>query len=204
VIRAVFFDYDGVLTRDKTGSLTTCRSLAQQTGLPFEAIYAVLRPYNEALTLGHTTHEAIWPAVCEALQCDIPIGCLMVAFESTPLDAAVMGLAQQLTARHRVGLITDNKRDRIEHLRAVQQLDTVFDPIVVSSIVRASKEGAAIFQHALACLGVPPDEALFIDNSPGNLAAPAALGMHTVHFDDERRDVAALVAELRRHGALID
>jgi FMN phosphatase YigB (HAD superfamily) len=175
VIRAVFFDYDGVLTRDKTGSLTTCRSLAQQTGLPFEAIHAVLRPYNEALTLGHTTHEAIWPAVCEALQCEIPMACLIAAFDSTPLDAAVMDLARRLAARHRVGLITDNKRDRIQHLRAVQQLDAVFDPIVVSSVVGASKEGAAIFQHALACLKVLPDEAVFVDNSPGNLVAPAAL-----------------------------
>lgn len=120
MIHAVFFDYDGVLTRDKTGSLTT-----------------------------------------------------------------------------------DNKRDRIEHLRIFQGLDAVFDPIVVSSVVDASKEGPAIFRHALQRVGLAPGQALFIDNCPDNLAAPAALGMQTVHFDDERRDVPALTAELQQLGLSI-
>ncbi len=204
MIRAVFFDYDGVLTRDETGSLTTCRSLARQTGLPFEAIHAALRPYNEALILGHTTHEAIWPAVCQALKAEISMAQLFTAFESTPLDDAVMGLARGLAARHRVGMITDNKRDRIDHLRVVQQLDAVFDPIVVSSVVGASKKGPVIFEQALARVGLRPEEAVFIDNSPGNLTAPAALGMRTVHFDDERRDTPALAVDLRRLGVAID
>lgn len=204
MIRAVFFDYDGVLTRDKTGSLTTCRSLAQQAGLPFEAVHAALRPYNEALTLGRTTHEAIWPAVCEALGRDIPISALRIAFESTPLDEAVMSLAKRLTMRHRVGLITDNKRDRLDHLRAFQQLDAVFDPIVVSSVFGSGKEGVAIFERALACVALPPEAAVFIDNHRDNLLASAALGMHTLHFDDERRDVKALVAELQQLGVVVD
>lgn len=204
MIRAVFFDYDGVLTRDKTGSLTTCRSLSQQAGLSFEAVHAALRPYNEALTHGRTTHEAIWPAVCEVLGRDIPISALRIAFESTPLDEAMMFLAKRLTVRHRVGLITDNKRDRLDHLRAFQQLDAVFDPIVVSSVFGSGKEGAAIFEHALTCLALPPEVAVFIDNHRDNLVAPAALGMHTLHFDDERRDVKALIAELQRLGVAID
>ncbi|MBX3623751.1 MAG: haloacid dehalogenase [Rhizobacter sp.] len=204
MIRAVFFDYDGVLTRDKTGSLTTCRSLAQQAGLLFEAVHAALRPYNEALTLGRTTHEAIWPAVCEALGRDIPISALRIAFESTPLDEAVMSLAKRLTMRHRVGLITDNKRDRLDHLRAFQQLDAVFDPILVSSVFGSGKEGMAIFERALACVALPPEAAVFIDNHRDNLLAPAALGMHTLHFDDGRRDVKALVAELQQLGVVVD
>ena len=204
MIRAVFFDYDGVLTRDKTGSLTTCRSLAQQVGLPFEVVHAALRPYNEALTLGRTTHQAIWPAVCEALGRDIPIGALRIAFESTPLDEAAMSLAKRLSAHHRVGLITDNKRDRLDHLRTFQQLDAVFDPIVVSSVFGSTKEDTAIFEYALACVAHSPEEAVFIDNHRDNLVAPAALGMHTLHFDDERRDVTALVTELQQLGVAID
>ncbi|WOB06303.1 HAD family phosphatase [Piscinibacter gummiphilus] len=200
LIRAVFFDYDGVLTRDKTGSFTTCRSLAQQTGLPFEAIRAALQPHNDALNLGRTTHEAIWPSVCATLKRDIPLGFLTIAFESTPLDDEVMSLARQLATRYRVGLITDNKRDRIDHLRLYQRLDAVFDPIVVSSVVGMGKDSAGIFEHALAVSGVQPQQAVFIDNSPDNLLTAAALGLHTVHFDDERRDVAALILALQRLG----
>jgi len=42
--KAVFFDHDGVLTIDKTGSLTTNRFLSEQTGISYEAIGIAVRP----------------------------------------------------------------------------------------------------------------------------------------------------------------
>ncbi|MFP3822323.1 HAD-IA family hydrolase, partial [Bacillus sp. SIMBA_008] len=80
---------------------------------------------------------------------------------------------------HAVGLITDNKADRMATLSALHDLPATFDPIVVSAEVGSGKDGPAIFQHALARLGVAPVECLFIDNTAANLRAAAALGMAT-------------------------
>jgi putative hydrolase of the HAD superfamily len=43
ICKAVFFDFDGVLTLDRTGSLTTNRYLNQTTGIPLERIDAAIR-----------------------------------------------------------------------------------------------------------------------------------------------------------------
>ncbi|MET0333943.1 MAG: haloacid dehalogenase, partial [Rhizobacter sp.] len=90
MIKAVFFDYDGVITLDKTGSLTTCCYLGQRLGLPTDTVQAAMRPHNEALNQGHTTHRAIWPEVCRALGRNIPFEWLQAAFESTPLNGEML------------------------------------------------------------------------------------------------------------------
>ena len=202
-IRAVFFDFDGVLTRDKTGSLTTLRYLGEATGIAYPRLREVFKAHNEALTLGTTTHDAIWPAICEALGCCIDKALLRPAFESTPFNTEMLLLARSLRQRCRVGIITDNKQDRIDHLRRFASLDAVFDPIVVSAEIGASKAGTLIFEWALQGLGIAPGESVFIDNSEDNLAAPRRLGMHAIHFDDEANDVGALIAVLGSLGLAV-
>lgn len=72
----------------------------------------------------------------------------------------------------------------------------LFDPIVVSAEVGSDKTGTAIFERALGHLGVKPNESVFIDNSEDNLVAANALGMNTIHFNDQTNDLEALVRAL--------
>ena len=200
-MKAIFFDYDGVLTTDKTGSITTCRYLSHHTGIPYAAVAEAFRSHNEALNLGATSYAAIWGSVCKALGQDLPLELLVGAFESTPVNTAMLDLASGLSRSYAVGIITDNKADRFEHLTRHQSLDKVFFPIVVSAKAGSSKQSSKIFERALAEIHVSPEESVFIDNTPNNLLAAAALGMETVHFDDERNDVEGLTALLRgRYG----
>lgn len=192
MIRAVFFDYDGVLTRDKTGSLTTNRFLSARTGIPFDRVRQALEKHNRALNDGQASYADVWPVVCADLERDVPLDLVVAAFESTPLNDAMFSLARGLKARYFVGIITDNKKERIDHLKQYQRLSELFDPIVVSAEVRCTKMNPRIFDLALARLRVDPEDSVFIDNSQDNLVAPAALGMKTVHFDDEKNDVAGL------------
>ena len=197
VIRAVFFDYDGVLTRDSTGSLTTCRYLSEHTGLPYERVQRAFLPHNKALNLGKTTHAQVWPSVCRALGQAIPLSLLIGAFESTPLNPPMFELALSLRVGCATGIITDNKKDRIDHLKKYQGLDTIFAPIVVSAETGCTKGDAAIFKYALELSRVDPEESIFIDNSRDNLVAAAALGMNVIYFDNAKNDVAGLVRHLR-------
>lgn len=192
MIKAVFFDYDGVLTTDKTGSLTTNRFLSKQTGISYEAISIALQRHNAALNEGKTDYASVWPCVCADLRREIPRNLLLAAFESTPVNDEMFRLARDLRTRCPVGIVTDNKKERMEHLRRHQQLDALFHPIVVSADVGSTKATPRIFEHALAFLDVRPQDCIVIDNSAGNLAAAAALGMKIVHFDDESNDVAGL------------
>jgi len=196
LIQAVFFDFDGVLTRDKTGTLTTCRYLAQATGIAFDDVKAAMEPHRAALLKGETTRDATWPLVCEALGRDIPREMLVRAFESTPLDATMFAFANSLARHGSLGIVTDNPKDRMDVARRTLWLDRVFDPIVVSAEVGCGKDDPRIFEMALAAARVTPQAAVFVDNSRENVEVARSIGMHGLFFDDEKRDLATLAREL--------
>jgi putative hydrolase of the HAD superfamily len=196
MIQAVFFDFDGVLSPDATGTLTTCRYLAQATGIAFDDVRAAFEPYRADLARGKITRDATWPGVCAALGRDIPRELLTRAFESTPLDRAMFAFANSLARHRRIGIITDNPKDRMDVVRKTLWLDRVFAPIVVSAEEGCAKEDPAIFERALATARATAEQAVFIDNTAANLDVARALGMHGVFFDDEKRDLAALAREI--------
>jgi HAD superfamily hydrolase (TIGR01509 family) len=201
LIKVLFFDYDGVLTTDATGSLTTCRYLSEATGVSFGSLKQAFQRHNGDLSLGRTNHAAVWPEICKSVGCQIPFELLAEAFASTPPNTEMFDFARHLKASYSVGIITDNKKDRIDYLKQHQQLDAVFTPIVVSAEVGCMKDGAAIFMYALRAAGVRPEQSIFIDNARDNLLAADELGMHTVHFDDAKNDVRALIRQLHEeHG----
>lgn len=204
MIRAIFFDYDGVLTTDKSGSLTTYRYLSKASGIALSAISAAFSPYEDDLLMGRSSHAQVWRKACEPLGKALDISLLAAAFESTPLNTSMFSLAGRLRTHYSVGIITDNKKDRMDHLRKHQRLDSLFSPIVVSAEVGSGKRGQEIFLHATSCAGVEPDESIFIDNSEANLVVARALGMHVIFHDDEKNDVDSLKERLELLGACID
>ena len=61
-----------------------------------------------------------------------------------------------------------------------------------------NKPDRRIFEHLVEEFGIEPSEALFIDDSPPNINAAAALGFRAILFTD----AAALRLELKRLGLL--
>ena len=118
------------------------------------------------------------------------------AFESTPLDRPMFAFANSLGRRFRVGIITDNPKDRMDVVRRTLWLDRVFAPIVVSAEEGMAKDDAEIFRRALAVAKVEAGDAVFIDNVAENVEVARSAGLHGIVFDDERRDLAALAREL--------
>ncbi|MFM0210263.1 HAD hydrolase-like protein [Paraburkholderia sediminicola] len=196
MIKAIFFDYDGVLTTDKTGSLTTNRYLSKMAAVEYETVQKAFSKYNQELLVGKITHREIWDAVCGAMHCEIDFSLLEQAFLSTPANDAMLALARRLKPKYAIGIITDNKKDRIDCLRKSQDLDALFSPIIVSAEFGSGKDNAAVFECALRCLDLRPEESLFVDNNLDNLIAPKALGMSVIFHDDENNDVGKLAAQL--------
>ncbi len=204
MIRTIFFDYDGVLTTDKSGSATTFGYLSETTGIALPTIAAAFDPHQVDLLMGRTSYARIWRQACEVIGKPLDIGLLAGAFGSTPTNQAMFSLAKRLRGNVSVGIITDNNKERMDYLRERQGLDSLFDPIVVSAEVGDGKRNPAIFLQALDRAGAKPDECIFIDNSEGNLVTARALGMHVIFHDDERNDMEALMAALESLGAGVD
>jgi putative hydrolase of the HAD superfamily len=196
MIQAVFFDFDGVLSPAKTGTGFTCEFLARETGIPYDTLRAAFEPYRLPLARGQATRDETWPLVCRAAGRDIPRELLARSFEATPLDAAMFAYANSLGRHGRVGIITDNPKDRFDIVRRVLWLDRIFDPIVVSAEEGVTKDDPEVFRRAVAKARVTADAAVFIDNVRENVDVAVEAGLHGVFYDDEKRDLAALTREL--------
>lgn len=196
-IDCVFFDFDGVLTTDATGSTTTCRYVSARYDVSIDQVRSAFARHNRALSLGQLTHEAVWPEICAGIGRTLPLAVLTEAFDSTPANQTMFELARRLRTACRVAIITDNKLDRMLRLKTVLQLGELFDPIVVSAQEGVSKSCPDLFVRALAKARVQPERSVFIDNDHENVAVAAGCGMHAIHFDHSSNDVAALAARLR-------
>lgn len=65
-----------------------------------------------------------------------------------------------------------------------------FDLVINSARVGVKKPDPAIYRLTLERLGVASHEAIFVDDMPANVAAAAGLGIHAIHFRDQRQAVA--------------
>lgn len=203
--RAILFDLDGVLTTDRTGSESTAKSLSRHTGLPVETLLTAYRRHNREMLCGQLTHRDIWPEMCAEIGREIPFALLHTAFIETPMDGAMLDLARDMKAAGcLIGLVTDNKVDRIDAILEHHGLRGLFDAVTISAQVGSGERERASFEDVLAKLRavagpIVPQECIFIDNTAHNLVVPAEMGFATYLFDDDKRDGEALRAVLQEH-----
>ena len=67
MIKAVLFDFDGVLTIDKTGSTTITNYISNICNIPLENVKSCYYKFNKQLLLGEITHQEIWKDFCQSL-----------------------------------------------------------------------------------------------------------------------------------------
>lgn len=197
MIHAVLFDFDGVLTTDRSGSQSTIRSLAYHTGLDGETLRRAYARHNEALLQGAITHGDMWGEFCEEVGAEIDDDLLHIAFCETPLDCEMLNLVEEIHQHCHTALVTDNKADRVAAIFEQHHLFDLFDTVAISAEVGSGKSSTAIFQQVLEELAVSAQDCLFIDNTAENLIVPRQMGMRTLLFDDVRRDMTPLKALLQ-------
>jgi putative hydrolase of the HAD superfamily len=63
-IVAILFDFDGVLTTDKTGTQSISNYICQKANIDLEAFKKYYYPYNDDLLNGKITHNDMWSEFC--------------------------------------------------------------------------------------------------------------------------------------------
>ena len=198
MIKAVLFDFDGVLTIDKTGSTTITNYISKTSGIPLENVKACYYKYNKPLLLGETTHQEIWQDFCKSLGQNVDYDILLDSFRETRLDEKMITLVQELKERYLIGLVTDNKCDRINTILEYRGLNECFDSVAISANLHSGKDSHSIFEYILGVLNVSASECLFIDNTEKNLVVPREMGMATILYDDDNRDYDLFINVLEK------
>jgi len=190
MIKAVLFDFDGVLTLDESGSLSTCKYMSSATGINTDIFWNEYRKYNPSLQKGELKHEEIWDKICKAIGCSIDIKVLYDSFINTPINFEMLRLVQELKGKNfKIGMVTDNKADRMDLIINHHNWHDVFDGIAISAKIGSNKKEEKIFLSIFDTLSVNPKECIFIDNSAENLVVPQNLGVTTIFFEDKKNDV---------------
>lgn len=195
--KAVFFDLDGVLTTNHSGSGQTNTYLGKKFGIEPDLIRSVGSKYHSDISLGKATFDAFLDDLSKTIDQNVTMKDFEEAFRSTPRNESMFELASEMKEKGLlIGVITDNNKERFEILKETLGLTTLFDTLVTSADVGAFKDDEMIFKAALTDAEVEPALCIFIDNKERNLLAAADLGMHTIHFDDAKNDVAGLRGQL--------
>jgi putative hydrolase of the HAD superfamily len=208
MIKAIFFDLDGVLTLSQNGTKQTCDNLARLTGLNADILFGCHYKLGLPLLEGKETYTEFWPKFEQCVnqkmgrQVRIDKRHLKAALKTVPKNERMFDLATLLKTKNgfKLGIISDNSKERFDVLKKELELYNIFDIMIVSSEVKALKSSKRIFEIALASAGVKPEEAVIIDDNKENLIVPEKMGFKTIHYDHKLGGVFPLIMALNRLG----
>ena len=105
-------------------------------------------------------------------------------------------LFEQLSARYRLGLLSNTDPIHVKHLETHFSFVRFFQTRIYSNEVRTSKPSPVIYEAVLTALDVTPAEALYIDDIAEYADAARQIGLDAIHFENPRQ----LAGEFIRRG----
>lgn len=198
MVGAVLFDFGGVFTRSPFDAV---RAAGEELGIAGDLVQSLcFGPYDE--DTDHAWHrlergELSLPAAREELVAaasaaghDIDPFRLLAGMGIVEDDQRerMVERARAVKGRGvRTAVVTNNIKEFGEGWRKLVPVDELFDAVIDSSEVGVRKPNPRIFTLALDALGgIPPDEAVLVDDALGNIAAARAYGMQAVHVGHDR------------------
>ncbi|HET7028095.1 MAG TPA: HAD family phosphatase [Candidatus Limnocylindrales bacterium] len=176
--RAVVFDMDGLLFDSEAAWEAAERDLLARHG-------AVLTEADRLASLGRAVDEVIgwylvrigWGPERAAELRDELIGLVGERYaEIQPMPGA-RELIERLRGRVRLGLASNTDRPLVDHALAAAGLTDAFDAVVSAQDVAAPKPAPDLYRLVCERLGVPPSEAVALEDSGTGVASAKAAGM---------------------------
>jgi len=187
-IRAVLFDYGGVLAEE--GFREGLKAIARAEGLASEEFFETARSavYDSGYVTGHADEHAYWTLVRELTGIDRTEeylrGRILERFE---LRAWMLEVARRL---RRNGFLVGILSDQTQWLDELDQRDGFFqefDVIFNSYRMGIGKRSPEIFSHVAEALGLPPQEILFVDDHEGNVSRANSRGLLGILYKDREQ-----------------
>lgn len=189
--RGLLVDYGGVLT---TNLFASFAAFCTAEGLDPQALRQAFAGDEEAARLlvrfeKGQMEEAEFEVALAGKLGVAPEGLIDRLFAELQADALVIDVvARARRGGVRCGLLSNSWGHRYDR----SQWEEMFDVTVISGEVGLRKPDPEIYVLAAKRLGLPPQDIVFVDDIPHNLAPAEALGMTTVHHTDSAATVAAL------------
>lgn len=197
-IRAVIWDIGGVLVR--TEDPEPRRRQAERLGLTREELVTLVfdSEMGQKAQWGTVSAQQLLKYVCQTVRLPVEEAARFEQefFAGDRLDVDLMDYIRTLRTRFRTGIISNYWDSGRSLIQTHWKIADAFDQIILSAEVKICKPDPRIFQIALESLEVLPEEAVFIDDFPRNIAGAQAVGMHAIRFlsaEQARADLDAFL-----------
>lgn len=197
MIKAVIFDYGGVISEPQHKALFYPWA-TQATGLTEEQFHQGFKKYRVPFDRGDFSGEEMYKKILDD--------------EGKPSNSALLkellerdfhswSFMNQKTFQwavdlknegYKIGILTNMSIPFIPLFNhAAIRFRGLADAELISAVVRLAKPGPEIYQKLLNLLKVKPEESFFWDDSPVNIEAARALGMHAevFHTVEEAKEI---------------
>lgn len=104
-----------------------------------------------------------------------------------------------LRPRYKTALLSNSFVGAREREQAARGFEDMADLIIYSHEVGLAKPDPRIYALTCERLGVQPAEMIFLDDSPGHIAAARAFGIHGIVFHDNAQAIGEIEALLAAH-----
>lgn len=187
-IRAVFFDFDGVLADTENHHVAAWqRTLAALGWAVPDEVAARSAEIDDRAFLS----ELFWArGVTEGdvegwLRAKQHLTCMLLN-DSPRIYPGVAELVTALAGRVVVGVVTGAPRRNVEIILKSAELDSLATLIVAKEDVRRPKPAPDPYHFALAKLELSPEEAVALEDSPAGVASARAAGIRTIAVGHRR------------------
>lgn len=196
-VHAICFDLGGVILR--TEYQAPREHLAERLNMTYEDLVKIVfeSESSRQASIGAITTDQHWATVVARLgrPASETNSIREEFFAGDILDDELIRFVRSLRPRCRTGLISNGWPDLRSYISR-SHIDDAFDALVISAEVGLMKPDRRIYELALERLDVAAAEAALVDDTPVNVAAAKALGMHGIVFHDPaqaEREVRALL-----------
>jgi putative hydrolase of the HAD superfamily len=185
-IRAVIFDYGGVLSLPQAAE--NRERMVSLSGLPGGLFWEEYRRQRPPYDRGDVDGETYWSRILALREGKIEPETVSALVREdgvswSRINAAVQAWSRLLrTSGYKTAILSNIPADMIEHIQRRHAWLEEFQVRTYSCRLKTIKPEPAIYRHCLTALGVPAAEALFLDDTPENVAAAEALGMQALVF----------------------
>ena len=189
-IRAVFFDFGGVIMRTEYQSPR--QKLAERFNMDYDEIDRAVFGSDSArrASIGEITEEKHWAEISKRFK---QPASEMQAFRDTffggdVIDRTLVETIRDLRGKYHTGLIS-NAWSGLRAFIIKEKVIDVFDTVVISAEIGVAKPSAGIYELALQQAKVSASEAVFVDDMPANIEACEKVGMKGILFNDPQKSL---------------
>ena len=195
-IRAIFFDFGGVLLKTFDG--IDHDAIEAEFGLEAKMLRKCV--YRDSRYMDFQVGKCTYGEWADSIRGALLLvagektDAIMNAFVDSPrvFNQEMLGLVKRLHGRYKLGIISNTIPGMEERLRERFELVDLFDVRVGSGDLGIAKPDAGIFRHATKLAGIEPEQSVFTDDRADFAEAARAVGMQGFHFTEYERFVEDL------------